>query len=256
MKINSQNNICIFQTTKDLSKAAAEFMIEISKQAIKKNGRFVVALSGGSTPESLFKLLAKPTYRDLIQWDQTFVFWGDERFVPSDDKRNNSNKAKILLLNQISIPATNIFAIPVDTEPNEAAKEYTKSIKDLFGKEAPIFDLIFLGLGEDGHTASLFPGSDLVFEKNQLVREVYVDEQSMNRITMTPILINQAHHIIFLVEGKNKAEILKTVLSEPSQPSQFPAQIIHPKEGSLYWYLDKSAASLLPVTSEEKIELK
>lgn len=248
MKINSQNNICIFQTTKDLSKAAAEFMIKISKQAIKKNGRFVVALSGGSTPESLFKLLAKPTYRDLIQWNQTFVFWGDERFVPSDDERNNSNKAKTLLLNHISIPSTNIFAIPVDTEPNEAAKKYTKSIKDLFGKKAPIFDLIFLGLGEDGHTASLFPGTDLVFEKNKLVREVYVDEQSMNRISMTPILINQAHHIIFLVEGKNKAEILKTVLSEPSQPSQFPAQIIQPKEGSLYWYLDKSAASLLPVT--------
>lgn len=252
MNINSHKNIYIFETQVDLAKAAASLMMEVSKQAIQKSGRFVIALSGGSTPESLFKLLTIIPFKYQIQWEKTFVFWGDERFVPSDDERNNSNKAKTLLLNHVPIPSENIFAIPVDSNPKTSAEKYANTIKDLFGSEPPRFDLIFLGLGEDGHTASIFPESDLVFEKTQLVKEVYVEEQSMYRISMTPALINQAHHIAFLIEGENKAKILKRVLSEFIQPLQFPAQIIHPKDGNLYWYLDKSAAALLPANTDRE----
>jgi 6-phosphogluconolactonase len=253
MNLSPQNNIQIFQNTEALAKAAADLMIEISKQSIEKNGRFVISLSGGSTPEYLFKLLAKPPYLNQITWDKTFVFWGDERFVPSDDHRNNSNRAKSLLLNHVPIPAINIHPIPVDLKPEESTKEYEKTIKKLFDKESPCFDLIFLGLGEDGHTASLFPKTDVVFENKKLVKEVYVDEQNMYRITMTPALINQANNIIFLVEGEKKAEIIKTILTEPIEPNQFPAQIIHPENGNLYLYLDKKAASQLPSNIQKNI---
>ncbi len=245
MNLKQQNNISVYQTPAALAQAAADLMIKISKQAIESRGRFVVSLSGGTTPEHLFELLAKPPYRDQIPWNKTFVFWGDERFVPSDSNLNNANMAKTLLLDHVNIPSININSIPVDLEPDEAAKKYAGIITKFFGKEPPRFDLIFLGLGENGHTASLFPGSDVVFENTRLVREVYVAEQRMFRITMTPHLINKAHNIIFLVQGENKAEVLKTVLCGPQQPDKFPAQVIHAEDGNLYWFVDKKAAELL-----------
>lgn len=246
MKLHQQNNISVFQTSAALTQATADLMIKISKQAIENRGKFVLSLSGGTTPECLYSLLAKPPYRNQILWNKTFVFWGDERFVPPNNKLNNANMAKALLLDHINIPAININPIPVDLEPDEAAKKYEGVITKFFGKETPRFDLIFLGLGENGHTASLFPGSDVVFENTRLVREVYVTEQRMYRITMTPPLINKAHNIVFLVEGENKAEILKTVLIGPQQPDKFPAQVINAEDGDLYWLVDKKAAALLP----------
>ncbi|HZK07167.1 MAG TPA: 6-phosphogluconolactonase [Bacteroidales bacterium] len=246
MKLNQQNSISVFQNSAALAKAAADLMIKISKQAIESRGKFVISLSGGTTPENLFALLAKPPYRDQISWNKTFVFWGDERFVPSDDKRNNATKARALLLDHIDIPAININPIPVDLEPDEAAKKYADIITKFYGKESPRFDLIFLGLGADGHTASLFPETDVIFENTRLVQELYVSEQQMFRITMTPSLINKAHNIVFLVEGEKKAEILKTVLIDPRQPEKFPAQMIHPEDGNLIWFVDKKAAALLP----------
>lgn len=223
MTNQNQNKLSVFPNVAALAKAAAELMIKTSKQAIESRGRFVISLSGGTTPENLFVLLAKPPYREQILWNKTFIFWGDERFVPSDDKRNNANKARALLLDHIDIPEININPIPVDLDPDEAAKNYEGIITNFFGKEPPRFDLIFLGLGEDGHTASLFPRTDVVFENSLLVGEVYVAEQKMYRITMTPALINQARNIAFLVEGEKKAEILKTILSAPQQPNRFPS---------------------------------
>lgn len=246
MNLNQQNNICVFQSAEELAQAAADLMIKISKQAVESRGRFVISLSGGTTPDRLFTLLAKSPYQKEIPWDKTFVFWGDERYVPSDDKRNNANRAKSLLLDHVPIPSININPVPVDLKPEKAAKKYEEIISKFFGNETPHFDLIFLGLGEDGHTASLFPGSNLVFEDKQLVKEVYVDQQHMFRITMTPHLINKAQTVIFLVEGENKAEILKTVLTGASQPDKLPAQVIHLEDGNLYWFVDKKAAELLP----------
>jgi len=246
----------VFQTEDAFKKGAAEFIIAIAEKSIAAKGRFTLSLSGGQTPENLYKLMAQPTYTERMPWKNTFIFWGDERFVPSDDKQNNANMAKTLLLDHIDIPSININPIPVDIEPGKAAENYENIIKKYFGKDTPRFDLIFLGLGENGHTASLFPGSDVVFENMRLVREVYVPEQNMFRITMTPILINKAHNIIFLVEGENKAEILKTVLSGPQQPDKFPAQIIKAEDGDLYWFIDKKAAALLPAYIEQQHYIK
>lgn len=244
MNMDQQNNTDVFQTSASLALATADLMVEIAKHAIESRGRFIIALSGGTTPQSLYTILAKPPYCNQICWNKTFVFWGDERFVPSDNKQNNANRAKALLLDHIDIPSININPVPVDIEPGKAAEKYEASIKQLFGKETPRFDLILLGLGENGHTASLFPGTDVVFENMRLVRELYVAEQHMFRITMTPVLINKAHNIIFLVEGENKAAILKSVLSGPKQPDKFPAQIIKAEAGNLYWFVDNKAAAL------------
>jgi 6-phosphogluconolactonase len=144
----------------------------------------------------------------------------------------------------MDIPAANIFPIPVDKEPAGGAIEYEQTIKNFFKEEAPVFDIVFLGLGENGHTASLFPGTDVLLERRKLVRELYVEEQKMYRITMTAPLINQARDIIFLVEGTAKAEVLNTVLNAPYQPEKYPAQLIKPVSGNLYWFADNKAATV------------
>ena len=246
MNVTQPNKIKVFPNAESLAQATAEQVIEIAKQAIEHSGKFIISLSGGSTPSYLYSLLAKPPFRDQIPWNKTFVFWGDERVVASDSKLNNAYRARNLLLDHVPIPAININPIPVDLEPTKSAEKYESTIKNFFGKDAPSFDIILLGLGENGHTASLFPGSDVVFENKRLIREVYVEEQKMFRITMTPPLINQARNIIFMVTGNNKAEILKNVLFGPQQPDKFPAQIIKNEKGILYWFVDEKAAVLLP----------
>lgn len=246
MKTPPTYKLEVFQTEDALNIAAAELVISIAEKSKAAKGRFTLCLSGGQTPANLFKLLTEPKYSLRMPWKNTFIFWGDERFLPSDDKQNNANMARALLLDHIDIPPININPVPVDLAPGKAAEKYETIIKAFFGKDIPRFDLIFLGLGENGHTASLFPGNDVVFEKTRLVREIYIEQQHMFRITMTPLLINKAHNIIFLAEGENKATILKTVLNGPNQPDKFPAQIINPENGHLYWLVDKKAASLLP----------
>jgi 6-phosphogluconolactonase len=244
MIMDQKNNIMVFNTGAELAGAAAQFMVESAKNAVEKRGRFVISLSGGHTPENLFVLLSKQPFISGIPWNRTFVFWGDERCVPADDKQNNARMAKSLLLDHMDIPAANIFPIPVDKEPAGGAIEYEQTIKNFFKEEAPVFDIVFLGLGENGHTASLFPGTDVLLERRKLVRELYVEEQKMYRITMTAPLINQARDIIFLVEGTAKAEVLNTVLNAPYQPEKYPAQLIKPVSGNLYWFADNKAATV------------
>jgi len=245
-----QSEIQIFKTSAELAKAAGRLIIDAAKNAINMRDRFVIALSGGHTPGQLYTHLSKPPFRDQIPWDKTFVFWGDERCVPQDDEQSNAHMARTLLLDHIDIPTTNINTVPADLPPIKAAIEYEHTIKKFFGEAPPRFDLIILGLGENGHTASLFPQSDAVYENTSLVREVYVAEQKMFRITMTANLINQARNIVFLIEGENKAEILKTVLTAPYQPDKYPAQLIKPENGNLYWYTDNKAAMLLRACRE------
>lgn len=238
--------LTVLQTPHEANQAVAECIMAIAEKSIAARGRFVLSLSGGKTPENLYKLMAEPKYSECMPWEHIFIFWGDERVVPSDDKQNNAHMAKAMLFDHIDIPTHNINPIPVDLEPGKAAEEYESTIKQFFGEEQPSFDLILLGLGENGHTASLFPGTDLVFENKRLVKELYVTDQNMFRITMTPLLINKAHNIIFLVEGKNKAEILNKVLNGPQQQDKFPAQVIKAANGNLYWFVDQKAAALLP----------
>lgn len=243
--MSQAKNIRIFKTPEKLAIAAADMIVSIAKQSIENKGRFTIALSGGKTPEVLYSILSKHPYSDLIPWDKTDIFWSDERYVPIDDVQNNASRAKILLLDKLSIPSENIHPISVGVNPDEASENYETTIKNTFGEAAPCFDIILLGLGENGHTASIFPQSDVIFEKTRLVKTNYVEEQKMFRITMTPLIINQAHQIIFLVEGENKAEILNTVLNGSNHPEKYPAQIINAENGTVTWFIDEKAASLL-----------
>jgi len=240
-----QNKIRIFDTEDELTEAAAVFIMNTAKHAVDTRGRFVISLSGGHTPEKLYARLVKPPFHDEMPWSKTFVFWGDERCVPSDDKQNNAHMARTLLLNHVDISSSNINPIPVDMPPAGAAKDYERTIKNLFGEEPPRFDLILLGLGENGHTASLFPNTDVLSEHNHLVKEVFVPEQKMFRITMTADLINLACNIIFLVQGEGKSEILKAVLTDSQPFDKYPAQLVKPVNGNLFWFIDKKAAMLL-----------
>jgi 6-phosphogluconolactonase len=231
----------VYDTPDQMSIAVADLIISLSQEAITKRGRFSIALSGGSTPDRLFTLLSTNEYKDCVDWQRTFVFWGDERCVPLSDEKNNANQAKKLLLDKVDIPAANIYRIPTDFEPQRAAILYEDSIRFFF-KGTPHFDLILLGLGDNGHTASLFPDTDVLKEQTHWVKEVYVEEQKMYRITMTALLINQANNIAFLVAGKEKTQILQAILGKDAMPDKYPAQLIKPAQGHLYWYADKAAA--------------
>ncbi|WP_165836382.1 6-phosphogluconolactonase [Taibaiella soli] len=244
--MDAKNEIKVFPTLDALDEATAALIITIAKSAVADKGRFTISLSGGQTPQRLYKLLAGPEYSMQMVWDKTFVFWGDERCVPPDDEQNNAHMARTALLDHITIPAANIYPVPVELSPEPAAHKYERQIKDFFLGQPPAFDLILLGLGENGHTASLFPGTDALGESDRLIKDVYVTEQKMYRITMTAKLINEADNIIFLAAGSNKAAILSKVIVGPYQPDTYPAQYIQPKHGMLYWYLDKQAAALLP----------
>lgn len=237
------NNLEVFPTIDELTIAAAKFIVTVANNAIVKNGRFTIALSGGNTPLELYSILAKYPFSEQIEWEKTFIFWGDERHVPINDNRNNAHQAKVMLLDKVNIPPSNIYIIPVNLEPAEAANKYENEIKKFFGDNPMQFDLVLLGLGENGHTASLFPGTKILDEKVEGIRDVYVKEEKMFRITMTAPLINQAHHILFLVSGRNKAEILETVTWVPYQPEKYPAQLIKPLHGDLRWFADSDAAT-------------
>ena len=240
------HKISVFNSEEKLSKAAADFIVNLSDKAIAENGKFTIALSGGNTPSKLFELLATPAYNKLINWKQTFVFWGDERCVPANDERNNSFVAKKLLLNNVRIPAENIFAVPVKMQPAKAAHHYEQTLKIFFKSPFPSFDLILLGMGDNGHTASLFPGTEILEETKALVKEVYVKELDMNRVSFTAPLINNAKNILFLVTGKNKASMLHKVLEGKPNIKKYPAQMIKAAKGNkLYWYIDTTAAGKL-----------
>lgn len=237
----------VFNTTDAFTYAAAEFIADKAIEAIEARGRFTICLSGGETPYAVYELLSGLPFREQIMWKKTHVFWGDERCVPLDDQRNNSHQARSILLNKVNIPSVNIHFMPVNLRHKEAAISYEKELNSFFGGEPAQFDLVLLGLGTNGHTASLFPYTNVLTEKNPGIRTVYVDDEQICRITMTAPLINEARHILFLVSGQKKASILKTVLTEAQQPDKYPAQLIKPRHGDLYWFTDKDAASLLDV---------
>lgn len=241
--MNSEIQTRIFQTPDALSEAAANFILQLANEAIEARGRFSLVLSGGNTPQQLFARLASAPYNERMPWKKIFVFWGDERCVPLNNKDNNAFIAISILLDKVNISAENIFRIPVNLPPAEAANEYEKTIRSFFGAQPPHFDLILLGLGENGHTASLFPNTAVLDEKHKLVSEVYVEELSMYRVTMTAPLINMGRNILFLVAGEGKAAIVQTVMYSSYDPHKYPAQLIQPINGMLYWFLDEKASS-------------
>jgi 6-phosphogluconolactonase len=220
----------------------AEFFVEECKNSILTSGRFTVALSGGSSPKKLYTLLASEQYRSRIEWSKIFFFFGDERFVPANDPQSNYRMAKETLFDPLRISADQIFPVDTAVSPAESARKYEQAIRKIFGSDCK-FDLILLGLGDNSHTASLFPHTKVLHEKQALIKEVFVNEVNQFRITFTAPLINNAKVIAFLTFGALKADAVHHILRDPFNPEEYPAQLIKPLSGIVHWFLDKEAAA-------------
>ncbi len=240
--------IRVLTTPQELFEAAAEEVVHAAKEAVAQRGRFTIALPGGSTPKNLFNLLATNA-RTVLPWDRTFFFWGDERHVPPTDPDSNYRMAEETMLSKIPVAAGNVFRIPAENpDASAAAEAYEQTLRKFFQLgpgEVPIFDLILLGMGPDGHTASLFPGSAGLQEKSRLVIANWVDKLKTSRLTLTLPVLNAARCVTFLVSGTDKAAMLKTVLEEDAPAEQYPSKLIRPNNGKLIWLVDRAAASAL-----------
>jgi 6-phosphogluconolactonase len=237
--------IHLFDDLEALSQGAAEFFADKARNAVTARGRFSVALSGGSTPRRTYEILARPIFQDRLDWTRAHVFWGDERCVELDDPRSNALMAREALLRHVPVPAGQVHPMDCRSSPREAARRYEALLQSFFAGGEPCFDLILLGLGENGHTASLFPGALVLTETERWVAEVYVAEQALHRLTLTAAFINRAAAVAFLVAGAAKAAVVREVIEGPRDPGRLPAQLIHPESGELHWLLDKGAAGAL-----------
>lgn len=229
----------------DLARRAAAEWVRTADEAIARAGRFAVALSGGNTPRALYAKLAGEVLRSRIAWERWHFFWGDERSVPPDHADSNYRMAFEALLSRVPVPAANIHRIETERGPAEAAAAYETALRDFFAMPRggfPRFDLVLLGIGEEGHTASLFPGSAALAERERLVVAVYVEKLKTDRITFTLPVLNSAAEVAFLVSGKSKAEVVKQTLRDGAD---IPAARVAPADGRVLWFLDKEAASFL-----------
>jgi 6-phosphogluconolactonase len=241
----------VFADAAALAAAASERFADAADLAIADRGRFVVALSGGSTPRRTFELLAREPLASRVNWSRVHVVWGDERCVPPTDAESNYRMAREALLGQVPVPAENIHRMRGEDDPANAAASYEATLRTLFRipNGPPSFepgrniDLALLGLGDNGHTASIFPGSAIVDERDRWVSAEYVPAVAMWRITMTAPLLNAASEILFLVSGGAKSSVLKQVLEGPRHPQELPAQLIAPTRGRIQWLVDRAAAA-------------
>jgi 6-phosphogluconolactonase len=250
--------IKIFPDLELLSRAAAEFFIIQARKAIEVYGRFSVALSGGFTPKRTYQLLSQDPFRNQVDWEKVHIFWCDERCVPPDDPQSNEWMAQQTLLNYVSIPTRQIYPIRCNLSARQSAERYEELLRIFFGDQSFSLNLVFLGLGENGHTASLFPNTSVLEEQKRWVVELYLADQKLYRVTLTPLIINQAELVIFLVSGRKKAKVLKEVLEDFPDQKRLPAQSIQPINGDLYWMLDEEAGSLLSrqlLEPEKEIEI-
>jgi 6-phosphogluconolactonase len=221
-----------YNSYESLSTAAAHFFTVACQRSIAVHDKFTVALSGGNTPKRFLELLATPEFSNNINWKKVIIFFSDERYVPHSDAERNFNMASKALLDHIAIPHKNIFAIPVSSTPVKDAAIYEASVKKITGDTKFVFDLILLGMGADGHTASLFPGTEILNEKKRLVKEVFLKEKNIYRISFTFPLINRAKQILILVSGKEKAAALKKVISKRKTKNPLPVQLL---KGDITW---------------------
>lgn len=241
--------IKIFPNIEELNNFAAEKFVEIAHEAIENRGKFTISLAGGSTPKSLYRLLSSEKFKDKIEWSKVFFFFGDERNVSFDDAESNFRMAHENLFAPLEINVNNLFLWLTGSEtPEITAEIYQGEIKRFFKlgeNEFPRFDLILLGMGNDGHTASLFPFTKALHEKNKIAVENYVEKLNTKRLTLTFQTINNARNIIFLVSGEEKAETLREVLEGEFQAEKFPSQNVNPENGNLFWLLDENVTKLL-----------
>lgn len=248
---HTPGEIRTLQDSGEIGREAAQEFCHLAGEAVQARGVFTVALSGGSTPKKLYSLLADEDepYRNMVPWKNIKVFWGDERCVPPDHPESNYRMAHDALLSKVPVEKTSVFRMEGEHPlPRKAAGTYEGLLRRVFrlgAEEVPRFDLIFLGLGSDGHTASLFPGSEVIFNRKDLVAATLVEKFGSYRLTMTPLVLCGAAKVIFLVSGRDKGDAVQSVLQGDYQPGRFPAQVVHPLQGKLLWLIDRSAARLL-----------
>jgi 6-phosphogluconolactonase len=236
------HEIVLCRDIAELSRQSAERFSQLALESVEEAGRMTVALSGGSTPKHLYSLLALPDYKDRIPWKNVQLFWGDERCVPPDHSESNFRMAQEALLSRIQIPAENIHRMSGEIQPQAAAAEYEKELQKFFGLNSgglPRFDLILLGIGEDGHTASLFPGSNALNETKRLVVAPFIEKLKSFRLTLTLPVLNNAANLGFLVAGPSKADAVKQAFSGSSD---LPAARVQPVNGKLTWLITRDAA--------------
>ncbi|MFI5162556.1 MAG: 6-phosphogluconolactonase [Sphingobacteriales bacterium] len=239
MKLN------IYKNEDEVLEGLANYFVETSVTSIAHHGQFSVALSGGNSPKKLYELLASPKFKSRVDWSKVHFFFGDERYVPHTDPQSNYLMAKKAILEPLELSYRQIFPVNTSVSPEEAAARYTNDINLYFAGFDARFDLVLLGLGDNSHTASLFPHTPVLHDKTASVKEVFLKGQDVYRITMTAPLINQAHHIAYLVYGEGKAEAVHHVIEDSRDIENYPAQLIKPADGDLQWFMDTSAASLL-----------
>jgi len=251
-QVSNAAEIRILTTPQELFAAAAEEVVRAANEAISARGRFALALSGGSTPKSLYTLLATNA-RASFPWERSFFFWSDERHVPPTDPDSNYRMADESMLSKIPVPAGNVFRIAAENPDAAAAADlYEQTLRKFFAVEAgqfPHFDLILLGLGPDGHTASLFPGTAALQDKSHLILANWVEKLKTSRISFTLPLLNAARCVAFLVSGTDKAPALHAVLETDAPGEQYPSKLVQPTDGKLIWLVDRAAASELATRS-------
>jgi 6-phosphogluconolactonase len=237
-------NLTVYAARDELVRAAAEIFVDLAAAAVAARGRFTVALAGGGTPRPVYALLATPAHAGRISWDRVHVFFGDERCVAPTDERSNFRMAREALLDHVPLPANNIHRLAGEGDPDGAALAYEQDLRRSFpGENPPALDLVWLGLGDDGHTASLFPGTAALHEDRRWVVAQHVEALAAWRLTLTPMVINAARNVVFLIAGAGKAEVLARVLSGPSVPDVLPAQLVQPRTGELRWLVDAAAGA-------------
>lgn len=246
--MSSSPEIRKLTTPQELFAVAAEELIRAAEAAVSQRGRFTIALSGGSTPKNLYTLLATNA-RSSLPWDRMFFFWGDERHVGPQHPDSNYRMCEECLLSKVPVPPGNVFRIPAENPDAAAAAEaYEQTLRKFFALEpgsVPRLDLILLGIGPDGHTASLFPETAALNEKSRLAVANWVEKLNTSRITLTLPVLNAARIVMFLVSGTDKAPAVRAVLESDTSGEQYPAKLVRPTEGQLIWLVDRAAASEL-----------
>ncbi len=242
----SNRKVEVLPDLETLSHRAAAIFISTSRNSIAAKKRFAAAISGGSTPRRLYTLLGSDAYRDQVDWQRVYLFWADERCVPREDEASNFRTAFDTLLSRVALPGKNIHRIKGEETPDKAAMDYEDEIRRFFGEsERPGFDLVILGVGEDGHTASLFSGLKSLWETVRLAIPVYLGEPRKNRITLTLPVLNHADQILLLAAGPSKAAVLSEILGERKGGKLLPAGLIRPIHGNATWLIDHAAAEKL-----------
>ena len=252
---NGRKELVVCSDAEELNRRTAEQFVRLATESVAATGRFTVALSGGSTPKALYSLLAGQTFQPLVPWSKVYFFWGDERCVPPDHPESNYGMARVTMLEKVPVPTENVYRVPTEKgNAQRVAAEYERILRRFYGLnegQQPRFDLILLGMGEDGHTASLFPGTAALQETGTVTAND-IQKLGTHRITLTIPAINQAAHIVFLVSGLSKASVLKEVLEGLYQPTRLPSQSIQPVEGKLLFLVDRVAASELTPSGDRQ----